>query len=363
MRRRYNRVVLALLCGAAALFMAGCPKIPKISVPKPPVVKPTPKPAPTCKDHEILVNETCATPTPLCDANLSRSCWHLEGPDEPWLWRGRDGVTDYADPAAEPAEVVEPPVTPPVVPHVASGCNLDDVIDPDTLTGIEPKPTAPAGLGNDVNGAQAALTGCQPQSGDCVVGAYDPWVAKVAEVLRVKGWCVGTRIHPDALAVSDPSNLSINYAVHVHNAGGDKARWWPSAYVDAWRSPAAPPTTATACSAPVPTHVKKLKLDVYVKPNRIIVDATINTGDLAYCTSIGMGEMGGLPRATCPVRNECPGFKCEERQACEALFPLTWSGIGWTVPDNPAQREVPRGVGGTVTACAGGTCQSVEVQP
>jgi hypothetical protein len=353
---RYSRhktwaelLLVALVIVMAALFLLGClPK--KISKPTP-VPTPTPIPTPTCKDHEILVNETCATPTPLCDANLSRSCWHLEGPDQPWLWRGQDGVKDYESPEAEAAAQVKPPVT----PSPAVGCTLDGVIDPDALEGIEPKPAAPDRLGDDVNAVQAQLTGCQPQSGDCVVGAYDPWVARVAEGLRAKGWCVGTRIHPDALAVSDPADLSLNYAVHVHNAGGDKARWWPSAYVDAWRAPAG---TVQACGAPVPPGVGRITLDVYRRPNRTIVDATLVVRSCEYCAAIGMGSMGGLPRCGCPVRPE--GHP--ERVACEALFPITWSGHG-NGTDNPAQRELAPTEAGTVTACAGGACESIEVRP
>ena len=62
----------------------------------------------------------------------------------------------------------------------------------------------------------------------------------------------------------------------------------------------------------------------------------LRTSDCAYCTSIGMGEINGTPRCSCPIRNECPdtpGYegKCEQRVACERVAMgglATWQGDG-----------------------------------
>jgi hypothetical protein len=75
----------------------------------------------------------------------------------------------------------------------------------------------------------------------------------------------------------------------------------------------------TSCPAPLPP---KDKLSFRVNESKSAkgwFDATpVIEKDLAYCESIGMGTMNGQPRATCPIRNECPGFQCEERLTCEA---------------------------------------------
>jgi hypothetical protein len=57
-------------------------------------------------------------------------------------------------------------------------------------------------------------------------------------------------------------------------------------------------------------------------PHGKLIDCTAQVAPRAcgYCDSIGMGEMGGQIRCGCPVRNECPGFKCDERGACEAYL-------------------------------------------
>jgi hypothetical protein len=291
-----------------------------------PAPAPEPPPGPlTCANLDCAPGHHCQDspsgprcvkddPQPQCSATLSRACWH--DPDgQGWRFRCQDGVTDAKAPESCPAPPVEQPVVPPAV-----GCTLDGVIDPDALEGIEPRPTIPAKLAADVNEVELAAGGCD----NCVVGPYDPWVAKVAEGLRARGWCVGTRIHPDAIAVSDPDDLSINYAIHVHLAGGGagRARWMPSAYVDAWRVKAATPAppagpAVTSCPPPVPLRAYEdgnphwfLKCKPHV-PGWVIDCTPKVIGQPDYCEAVH-----GKRDLNCDIRPE----GTLDREACEATL-------------------------------------------
>jgi hypothetical protein len=337
-------VVGLVIVGAA--LVSGCAGLPIVI--GPPADPPAEKP-PVVVEPPVVQPD----PTPLCTAELSRSCWHMTPPSPAWQWRGRDGVTDYADPKAEPA----PPVAqPPVAQPPAAGCSLDGLIDPDALEGIEPRPTIPAKLATDVNEAELAAGGCD----NCVVGAYDPWVAKVAEGLRARGWCVGTRIHPDALAVSDPADLSINYAIHVHLAGGGagRARWMPSAYVDAWRvtqttpeggqakpgQPQAPetPSVPRACGDPVPLRTYPdgtahwfFRCSPWGGPNANITDCSVKAqGQPEFCAAVW-----GKPDLNCDLGPEASAERaCRERLLYGDPVVETRDGAaGWRYGGNPMQ--------------------------
>jgi hypothetical protein len=389
MRSRYNRSVLALAVAALALVLSSCALVDKLAGGH--VVEPY-TPTTPCEIARAESQSACAIgkdqtsaecqaakaatakacneplpPEPQCSLTLSRSCWHMPPPSEVWLWRGRDGATDYESPAAEPAAPVVPPVVPPVTPP-AAGCSLDGVIDPAALEGIEPRPTIPAKLATDVNGVELAAGGCD----NCVVGAYDPWVEKVAEGLRARGWCVGQRIHPDALAVSDPSDTSVNYAIHVHIAGGGagRARWMPSAYVDAWRVKATAPVALSACGDPAPPALGRIKLEC--KPGREGVTVCDST-PLAYspggtfCASVGFFNADGVTgRLFCSPRPE--GHP--ERLACEQVIlggpapVFVWDGPAdqFAIRDNPFTVEFTTGKG-TVKACNADQKVCSEVKP
>lgn len=76
---------------------------------------------------------------------------------------------------------------------------------------------------------------------------------------------------------------------------------------------------AALCPTPQPPREK---LAFTINCVREICDVTpIVTKALDYCQSIGMGEMGGQPRAACPMRNECgaipENFDCANRLPCE----------------------------------------------
>jgi hypothetical protein len=89
------------------------------------------------------------------------------------------------------------------------------------------------------------------------------------------------------------------------------------------------------CSDPVPEalHTFNLKLE----PTSWYSGTPIVKGH-EYCVAIGMGTMpdGVQPRNECPCRNECPGFKCQERAACERHVMgglATWNSDGETIVD------------------------------
>ena len=94
------------------------------------------------------------------------------------------------------------------------------------------------------------------------------------------------------------------------------------------------PPPANGCTTPLPPkvwtdatlppgwggdQVGKPRWEIGCGFHQKVIDCTARVAPQAceFCASIGMGEIGGQPRCGCPVRNECPGFKCEERAACE----------------------------------------------
>ena len=89
-----------------------------------------------------------------------------------------------------------------------------------------------------------------------------------------------------------------------------------------------------ACPDPLPDRTK-LTFAINCNPANGICDTTpLTFSNLSYCQAIGMGTIGGQPRASCPMRNECgpsgqpnpadqdpanpgPSFQCNQRLNCE----------------------------------------------
>jgi hypothetical protein len=107
-----------------------------------------------------------------------------------------------------------------------------------------------------------------------------------------------------------------------------------------------PPTSL--CPDPKPDPAK---LSWNVKPSSAgYYDPTPLMNDCGYCRSIGMGEINGVPRCTCPARNECPdtpGYEgmCESRVACEQVLMQTprspapvWRSDGTVILDTNGWR-------------------------
>lgn len=77
----------------------------------------------------------------------------------------------------------------------------------------------------------------------------------------------------------------------------------------------------TGCNAPLPDR-DKLVWSVTCATNGICDPTPTVTASCEFCDAIGMGEMGGIVRCTCPARNECPPDgsdvdDCKSRLACE----------------------------------------------
>jgi hypothetical protein len=107
-----------------------------------------------------------------------------------------------------------------------------------------------------------------------------------------------------------------------------------------------------ACTDPLPPPLDRFAC--HTLPSRPAVEkwnCTPLVEGQPYCASVGMPT-----RQRCPVRNECPGHKCREREACERLVvsgvPVwTFSGAGLAVTENPYVAEVPKDAPGTLTIC------------
>jgi len=80
--------------------------------------------------------------------------------------------------------------------------------------------------------------------------------------------------------------------------------------------PSPSPPNTFGCSDPLPnTDPAAWKINTNVRG--AWADNTPTTiMQCSYCEAIGMSAPES-PRCGCPMRNECPGYKCEERSACE----------------------------------------------
>jgi hypothetical protein len=221
-------------------------------------------------------------------------------------------------------------------------------------------------LGEKVNEAILRVYGCD--GGRCVVtdGRYLVQ-RKIIDELRRMGLCAGqhqpgtgpTDYGTDEIAVA-PSTTAVREGFRVYagpavgsgtlilSPQGRAPAWVPSG-APAQQPPPAPPTQPPgpapppappdggSCSSPLPPklwtaatlppgwgedQIGRPRWEIGCGPHNNVIDCTAKVAPqaCAYCDSIGMGEAGGQIRCGCPVRNECPGVKCEERVACEAYL-------------------------------------------
>lgn len=138
-------------------------------------------------------------------------------------------------------------------------------------------------------------------------GTEDAQMASLARIAAAWRNATGRCVEQwaDSVAVkADDGRFEEWHAVYFGNGQPVNS---PGAYKGAWPYNA----EVTGCSYPLPDRTK---LKINAKPYFRYVDATLKTaGTCGYCEEIGMA-----PQCNCPMRNECPGVKCEERVACEA---------------------------------------------
>jgi hypothetical protein len=374
MKRCWHAVAIVYAC---ALLAVGCPLGGKASYAQL---------ADIVRQAEAGVAVACFTgPSAGCTAAQAalaeaRALLAREYPDGPPTPPSTTTTTTQPQ-QPTPTTLPQTPPPPVTLPPAGAGCDLDQLINEHTpMTGLgeADKPTLPAQLVADLNAVGAELSGCSPGS-DCIVGPYDTWVPKMAAGLRARGWCVGMRIHPDALAISDPADLTLNYAVHVWTSG-NRARWLPKAYVDAWRLKEAP-STPPATVPPAPSACPAPRWETFVDPSsegscgftwglvpkcwraeggtECGLDATLNVRKCCgFCAAIGLAVMpdGHTIRCNCPLRNE---DKPAERIACEHEVGAVWKARNGRLilnRANPAQAACD-GEGCELQVCTkSGTC-------
>jgi hypothetical protein len=313
-------------------------------------------------------------PEPQCSLVLSRSCWHMPPPSEVWLWRGRDGATDYESPAAEPAAPVVPPVTPP-----AAQCL------PDQATWVQSSST-----GELAPRVQAALDvyrtehpGAFEEDGGRLVDhrpeAVDALYDGLGAVLARSGVCAGQIRNAgergDKLGLLR-SDGQVE-AFHLVEYGGFRLQA-PIRTESVWRAPAATPAPpagpAATCGEPVPPALGKIKLEC--KPGRegvTVCDSTplVYSEGGTFCASIGFFNSDGVTgRLFCSPRQEGdPQRECWERTILGAPGPPAAPVFVWTGPpdqfvirENPFTVEFSTGKG-TVKACNADQKVCSEVKP
>jgi hypothetical protein len=322
-----------------ATLIAGC------GIKPPPVVEPTPPPPPIeecmagvpwCGD----VGQTCSTAENPCKHNptqdpnhceLAPSCPPVEPPEEP----------PTEPPATECAPVLDPTRSAPIAPDSAWPKAQDQSL--------------PTEWKQDVwKAVQKAQQACPAAwVGNCMrggPGAIDQGYLLISKELQIAGGYASQGQTPsgerkDHLWVRRSSSSNDWNATKLFFYGngclitGDgafTAHGWYT-YVGSETTPPPEPPPVAGCSDPLPPKVwtagtlppgwgsdeiGKPRWVLGCKPHNNVIDCTAKVEPRAcdYCASIGMGDIGGQQRCGCPVRNECPGFKCEERQACEAYL-------------------------------------------
>lgn len=229
-------------------------------------------------------------------------------------------------------------------PPTGPGCFAPD---PDDLRWAQTPVQRPCQRCQEVDAAKAAIGSRCGQN-------VQQSLALLAEELRRRGLCAsGPWV--DAVAVQGTDGLWEEHHAIAYTDGC----WTTTArgYKGAWKfdGPAEQPGPGpTGCSNPVTPKVERW----VVKQHNRLIDATPQFYNGAtyrwdgfeisgYC------EAAGMPgRARCPARSECPGFKCEERSACEAIgvggqpgaVPI-WRCDGGpaSVTENPYQARCPEG--------------------
>jgi hypothetical protein len=135
----------------------------------------------------------------------------------------------------------------------------------------------------------------------------------------------------DSVSVGDPQQSGVWIEIHAVYFGNGCIITTENAIKNAWPCPGCelviptgvqptpPPTPppVNGCSDPVTPTVNRFNL----KPHNRWYDSTPLFYGKEYCTAIGFPD-----RLFCPARSECPGYKCEERVACEQV------GIGGPAP-------------------------------
>ena len=219
-----------------------------------------------------------------------------------WYWRsdGSDAVQD------ESLNLLKAGCS------VAPGCYIPP--DGDGWTVI---PQVPSTTKAEMDAAKAAV-------GD-VCGQAPPFsLERLAAQLRSQGSCADKM--SDSIMIKRTDGLYEEQHAVAYTDGC----WSQNPYKNTWRYSG---STAGQCSNPVAPDVSEFSCAF----RSGWWDCTpLVTRNYPYCESIGMGEMGGLPRAACPIRNECPdtaGYegKCEQKIPCENAAMggyATWQGDG-----------------------------------
>lgn len=186
---------------------------------------------------------------------------------------------------------------------------------------------------------------------------------RFAQTVRDMGYCAGKM--SDSVFILAPDQLWEEHHVIAYTTGcysltsnGYKAAWPYNG-----TNPTPPPLVS--CTDPVPTY-EQLKYKTPGQHNQWYDTTALQSSACDYCAAIGMGEMGdGSTRCECPTRSECPGYKCEERVACESKFNPQWNcsnGPAEVKSDNPYMARCGDG-SSYIEACApdGTKCQRTNL--
>lgn len=254
-------------------------------------------------DEKALCEKRCA-PIP-CHDREEDGAWECDWPCQEHNW-----TEECEDPDPEP-EPTPPPVT--------KGRPFPQGIPEAEYTKIP----ATSERAEEVNVVMAEITGCNIGSRCLHNKSPQEWMQLVVIALREQGIDAGQHVdgETDEIAVRVPRNVCRWEGYHVTTyANKPTVVWNPGAVRPSYSIPPSycefpDPDPVAGCPVPQPTR-EKLVLDLKSHGHGKWDLTPKQKRACEYCKDIGMGDIGGVPRCGCPVRNEGDPF----RSACEQFI-------------------------------------------
>lgn len=405
--KKFDVVMLSLMAGVLLLGAKGCSDCDKQKAAAIAICQASGEESQECKAAKAAAEKACApvvnptpTPTPpeppgpVCEAGQTCDCYHNPTGEE-WL-KATCGEGQQCNEAKQCVAI--PPTT--CVPACAADekCVAHGSVPPLTYTCEKiPGPTPPGLIPDeeltgvpDTGGVQTwaetdtAIKRHQALHADkwmdrggskCLAqgpAGIDDAFAGIATELARQSIVAGQSITKDGQRSDcifvNRTGTDLYEEMHLFDYSRACVATGPNAYRGLYRRDEA----EQACSDPLTPRVDRFNLKRHLRTNdstalfynreTVRWDGSTVT---SYCDKIGFTN-----RLHCPARNECPGYKCEERVACEAIGvsgsyggkPL-WRSDGTVNPtDNPFQATCSNCTWLEICAADGTACKRCETE-
>lgn len=354
--KKFDVVMLSLMAGVLLLGAKGCSDCDKKKATAIAVCQASGAESQECKDAQKAAEEACApvvnptpepTPTPpgvVCQEGQFCGCYH-NPTGEQWLLATCPAGQECND----AKQCVTPPPTTCVPPCAADekcvergsaekyyecvkipGPVPPGLIPDEELTAV-PNNTSPSQMWAETDAAIKRWRALHPEkwnaAGTCLVsvsGIDEAFLGISTELARQSikaGQSITQSGQRSDCVFVNRTGTKLYEEMHVFEYARACAATGPNAYKGLYLRAESEQPPVGACSDPVTPKVDRFNLKRHNRINDSTPlfynretarwDGSTVTG---YCDKIGFTD-----RLHCPARNECPGYKCEERVACETL--------------------------------------------